>query len=136
MNWKLSIGILIFLIAAGLLIYNSTFNKSHLDVSEADIDFELSLTELFDEFSVDEIAAYKKYSEKVVLIQGNYNSMTSGEFDNLLLTDENGRIANCEMENEIVVEFSPGQRVKLKGLFIGYDDLMGELQFKKCSLIE
>ena len=28
-----------------------------------------------------------------------------------------------------------GKKVFVKGLFIGYDDLLGELQLKKCSIV-
>jgi hypothetical protein len=135
MNWKLTVGIIIFLIAAGIIIFNNTYNKPHLDVSEADSDFEIGLAELFDEFSADEMAATKKYAEKVILTEGIFKSSSEGEFTNILMEDSKGRIANCELEAKSPVNIEPGQKIKLKGLFIGYNDLMGELQMKKCTIL-
>lgn len=131
--------ILIALLVAaviGVIAVYFTYNKPHKDIAASDIDHQLSLSALIDEFEADPEAANLKYTEKVVAISATMNDMSDGEFTSLLLSDENGRMANCQMSEFDAAIFESGKSISLKGLFVGYDDLLGEVQLKKCTVLE
>ena len=47
-------------------------------------------------------------------------------------------IVNCELSNPGTIKVNTqniGKPISVKGLFVGYDDLLGEIQLKKCTII-
>mgnify|MGYP001138402094 CR=1 FL=1 len=129
--------LLIILIILGIALY--MYNKPHKDIAAAQIDYQLSLSVLFDEFSNNPEDASIKYSEKVIAIEGKMKNLEKNENAiQLFVVDDNGRLAICEMLEFDDTNFLEGNNVKVKGLFIGYDDdLLGpEIKFKKCTILE
>ena len=48
-------------------------------------------------------------------------------------------LANCEMDTlytNKIPSFTAEEEISVKGLFVGYDDLLGELQLKKCLIVK
>jgi len=136
MRRKLLIQIFILTVAivmvAGYLIYN----KPHRNILDEEAQFSLSLVEMNEEFLVDEDAAYKKYFNQVVEISGTAVSIdekANKRFDVVLKSQEiiaNGELISPDVQPAKLIE----QEVLLKGLFIGYDNLLEEIKLSKCSI--
>ena len=112
------------------------YNKPHRDILAEKAQFSLSLVEMNEEFLVDEDAAYKKYFNQVVEISGiavAINEKANKRYDVVLKSQ--GIIANGEL---IDIDVQPAklieQKVSLKGLFIGYDNLLEEIKLSECSI--
>ncbi len=140
MNWKIFVGL--FLVGvAGVFFAYRIYNKPHLDVSEADADYILNLSTLMDEFEDNPNNAQNKYTDKVVVVSGTVADFQLGELTSIILDDGQGLLANCEMsvdsdltKDQLENFLNSNEEVRLKGLFVGYEDLLGEVQLKKCSL--
>jgi hypothetical protein len=132
---KILIGIIILTIGGAVVAY-MMYNKPHKDIAAAKIDHSLNLAVLMDEFSNSPEEASSKYTSKVVAIDGLLKSIEKGTPTYILIEDDKGRIANCEMLGSLEANLNIGESVKVKGLFIGYEDLLEELQLKKCSILE
>ena len=136
MRRKLLIQIFILLAAivmvAGYLIYN----KPHRNILDEEAKFSLSLVEMNEEFLVDEDAAYKKYFNQVVEISGtavSINEKANERYDVVLKSREiiaNGELISPDVQPAKLIE----QEVLLKGLFIGYDNLLEEIKLSECSI--
>ena len=116
------------------------YNKPHRNIASAEADYELSADDLCSEFEKDVETASIKYADKVITFSGvisNVQQNQNGSY-NVLLKGRTGSI-NCETDPALDFDeenLSENTSVKIKGLCIGYDDLLQELQFKKCSIIQ
>lgn len=135
--WYLAFGLLL----AGVLIFSvyRYYNKPHREVWREEAAYRLHIDDIFREFQADEAAAFEKYNSRVIELQGTFSRMeASGESHILLLTGTAGN-ANCLMQAHDPSEHAKleeGQGVQLKGLFVGYDDLLSEIQLRDCRLID
>ena len=109
-------------------------------VSEEQIDLRTSIDKIVEDFEQNAEEAISHYSNKIILLQGSYRSLTTSEsgIKNLVLEGEY-QLANCELDLQSNTESTAlhtGDVLEVKGLFVGYDDLLGELQLKKCIIIK
>jgi hypothetical protein len=93
---------------------------------------------LMKEFLTNEGLATSKYLDKIVIVEGilKQNSSANG-FTVVVLEGQNATV-NCEMsleDSHNIDQLNQGDKLLVKGLFIGYDDLLGELQLKKCTIM-
>jgi len=111
-------------------------NKPHRNILEEEATYSLSLAEMNKEFLVDEDAAFKKYFNHVVEISGtaiSINEKTENRYDVVLKSQ--GILANGEIINaDNVIASLIQKEVRLKGLFIGYDNLLEEIKLSECSI--
>ena len=136
MRRKLFLQIFILLVAIVMTAGYFIYNKPHRNILDEQAQFSLSLTEMNEEFLVDEDAAYKKYYNQVVEISGTAVSINEKENAryNVVLKSE-AIIANGElMSPDVQLATLVDQEVLLKGLFIGYDNLLEEIKLSKCSI--
>lgn len=127
---------------AGLLIIVIGFiyfqyNKPHRNISSEDASYYVAVDSIFNEFALDESGAYEKYHQKVIVVSGEVNLVDKNDqgLFSVLLQGDMG-VANCELDPAENMEFwndQVGKQVRLKGLFVGYDDLLQELQLKECK---
>ena len=126
------------IIIAGIVLTYYLYNKPHVNVSKQQVDHEVTLDKLLVEFNTDINAANQKYADKILLLTGVLHSDPGIDKTDFVLSSENG-IANCELDsqyNETLRNYKPGDQLRVKGIFVGYDDLLGELQLKKCMITE
>lgn len=135
---KILVIAVIGIIIAGIVIAYYLYNKPHVNVSEEKIDYEMVLDQLLVEFSTDMNAANQKYADKILLLTGILHTDPETGGTGFVLSGENG-VANCELDSqyiETLKNHTAGDQLKVKGIFVGYDDLLGELQLKKCMITE
>lgn len=123
----------------GIYVIYSMYNKPHQNITETPADYSLTVEAFYGEFSADEIEATSKYNDKVIALDGKVSRVNlSGDGLAYIVLTGNGATVNCEFVQENVQgidENNVGEQVTIKGLFVGYDDLLGEIQLRKCSII-
>lgn len=129
----------IILAVYGFYVIYSTYNKPHKIISELPADFHLSADDMMQEFIINESLAISKYLDKIIAIDGNLKLIGPADAELMsIVLHGNMAIVNCELSSADVKEIGErtiGDELSVKGLFIGYDDLLGELQLKKCTII-
>jgi len=130
------IGLIIFVVVIALASALYMYNKPHMDIRSANPDYSTTIEKLMQEFGANQQGAFEKYSGKVLLVRGQIESLSAaGNGPKSVLMAEGEYHANCEMDSLFKTEQTPliaGDSVDIKGLFVGFDDLLGELQLKKC----
>ena len=130
----------IIIIIFGALYAYYMFNKPHINVQKQDADFEISGDAILNDFLSDPSAANIKYSGKIILVDGTLNSEISENtaVKSILISSEEA-IINCELDSTQMTDihkFTKGDQIYVKGIFVGYDDLLGELQINNCYIVE
>lgn len=135
----LFIALAVIIFCYGLYVVYAMYNKPHQNIAATPADYQLTVNEIFREFSADETQATLKFSDKVIALSGSVNKVQAHEDGpSYVLLTGNGAVVNCEISHENSMEISDGnigEQLTMKGLFVGYDDLLGEIQLKKCSII-
>jgi hypothetical protein len=125
---------------AAALIYVFYYNKPHRDIKREAADFELTAGELVREFIADEGAAHQKFNERVILLRGDVKQVIDRrEGFSIVLIDGQEGLINCEFNESYDVlteKIDEGETATIKGLYIGYNDLLHEIQLKQCTLEE
>ncbi|QNL20476.1 hypothetical protein HZR84_00415 [Hyphobacterium sp. CCMP332] len=135
MNWKVFLG-LVLIVIIGLFVVYKIYNKPHKDIASAQVDYETHLSALIDEFEQKPDESNSKYTDKVLMIEATMSDIQDGEHVHLFLSDGGMGIANCEMLEKSKDFFKKDETVKIKGLFVGYDDLIEPtITLKKCSVL-
>ncbi|MGK0252920.1 MAG: hypothetical protein ACI9OE_000373 [Mariniflexile sp.] len=119
--------ILIILCVLGLLVYKYLY-QNHRDIANETSIYSLSALDISNEFAVNPVASESKYLNKTIEISGvvtNYNS-------NNLTLNEN---VFCLFSKNIQIEFLNNSQIKIKGRFIGYDDLLEQIKLDQCNII-
>lgn len=126
--------LVVLLVILVSLVY--VYNKPHRDVVGESPAFELPLLELHNEFATNETEANEKYFNKVVVISGTLTSLDKKEGGRYnFVLDASGKTASGEII-ELGEEPSLGKEIKVKGLFIGYENLLEEIQLSECTIVK
>lgn len=117
-----------FVIITAVLIYNYVY-KSHRDISNEKESFAISVIDLKNDYRKNDSLANAKYLDKTIVI---YGKITSLDLANRLLSVDTSLSA---IMKESGVSINLNDSIKLKGRFIGYDDLLEEFKMDECSVI-
>ena len=97
------------------------------DVSKATIHFTVNATEFVEEFSNDLESSEKKYHEAILVVEG---VVTEVEVEGITLNE--GVFCKLSSTEDIKVNTT----IKVKGLYIGFDDLLEIVKIDQCSIVE
>ena len=129
------IGALLLAVCIASAVY-FVYNKPHRNILDEKAKYTLSLIDMNEEFLTNEDSAYNKYFDQIVEVSGKAISLTKkekGGYDAVL--ESQGSIINGEIaSNDIQIADFLDKEVALKGLFIGYDNLLEEIKLSKCSI--
>ena len=127
---KKNIVIFIVFLTIGFLGYRYLFGGGRDYASEEAIKI-ISLDSIFSEFNKNETSANKIYLNKVIEISGKITQVDADS--NSILIDEKVYAAfkKSNFKNLILNE-----NIKVKGRFLGYDDLLEELKIDNCTIIK
>lgn len=117
-----------FVIITAVLIYNYVY-KSHRDISNEKESFAISVIDLKNDYRKNDSLANAKYLDKTIVI---YGKITSLDLANRILSVDTSLSAILK---ESGVSLNLNDSIKLKGRFIGYDDLLEEFKMDECSVI-
>ncbi len=127
------------LLFAAIALGYYMYNKPHINVLKENVDYVVSVDSVVHEFLVDVEKSNLKYHDKIIQITGKFSSQSVSEshLATIVIKGED-RLVNCEMDSLYAKDlpiFQPDDEITIKGLFVGYDDLLEELQLKKCLYI-
>jgi hypothetical protein len=120
MNRWLIIGVVVFLVISGVVVY-SIFFKSHRSVAD-EVAIQISATELFDRFETNETEMNSLYLDKVIEVNGEVSEIIfnqDGRTVIILATSSPMFGVNCTMEGDSE-GIEVGSIVSIKGICIGY----------------
>ena len=129
MNRKTKI-VLASILGLGLVLfvaYKIMLTSGARDLETEKTEFTVSTKEIVNEFATD-TSATTKYLNKAIEIKGVVTQIE----DKQLILDG---VVICAMKNAVTPE-SKDKLITVKGRFLGYDDLMGELKLDECSIIK
>lgn len=119
----------VFVIFGGFLLYKYIY-KEHRNIANETESFVVTVVDLKEDFSKNDSLANAKYLDKTIVI---YGKITSMDLSNKMLMIDTSLAAVIKDNN---VELKQNDSIKLKGRFIGYDDLLEEFKMDECSIIE
>lgn len=122
-KWSALLIIIIFAFLAYLYLY-----KDHRDIDKEKAEHSLSSADLFKNFSVDPINSEKKYLNKTIEVTGKITNQSK----NTITLDQ---IVFCQFTNTSTLSLQMDSQIKVKGRFIGFDDLVEEVKLDQCSII-
>ncbi|WP_395360408.1 OB-fold protein [Gaetbulibacter aestuarii] len=116
--------VLILALVLGYLIYNYIYHE-HRNIQEEPAEFVMNSNDLEAEFYANPKASEQKYLNKIIEVQGN-------------LTDQNK--LDLTLNNKVFCQFDSqldslkSNNIKVKGRFIGYDDLLDLIKMDHCKI--
>jgi hypothetical protein len=125
--------LLLFVVCAFLLgsILFFYVYKEHRDISKESAKFTITVDQLHEQFQVNDSLSNATYADQTIIVSGIVSSIDSES--NAVILDEKLYLTFNINEN---INFQSNQSVKIKGRFVGYDDLLDELKMDQCKLIE
>jgi len=135
--------IILIIVAAGIIIGGLAllyvFRHSKTGGITAKPDFELTVTNLFNNYSKDEIASNKKFLGKILQVDGLVDAI-SNDSTGITVTffcdslGMNGVIcALGDDQTKKVKDFKKGSKIALKGQCDGFNS---DVRINRCSIIE
>lgn len=122
--------ILSFIVLVAFCYINFYVYKDHRDINSESASFTVSVTKLHDEFLKDANTGTKKYADKTI---ETYGSITSLDLEsNTIVLDKK---LSVTMVDKISNDFKVDQKIKIKGRFVGYDDLLEELKMDQSTIL-
>ena len=125
---KITIGILLVVLSAGAGIYFYMY-KGHRDIAKEDSAFILKVSELTQQYSAAVGATNKKYLDKTIEVAGTITAIDTSNHS--VVIDEK---LSAVFKDSVLPNFSVRKAIKIKGRFIGYDDLLEEFKMDQVSL--
>ncbi|WP_395062002.1 hypothetical protein [Flavobacterium sp.] len=130
MKKKIVLIAFIIIVAGATSIYFYAY-KDHRDIARESADYVVSVSQMQTEFSTNDSLSYNKYQDKTIEISGK---ITAIDIESRGITVDEKLFAT--FKNALPKEISNGQLVKIKGRFLGYDDLLEEFKIDQTTIIE
>jgi len=121
---------IVVLIAAGVGLYFYAY-KGHRDIATEDADYELTVSGLSKEFSEGDSLANSKYADKTIQIYGKVTNIDLPS--HTIIIDEK---LSAEFTDSILPKINLQDPIKIKGRFVGYDDLLEEYKVDQAAKAE
>ena len=120
--------ILIAVVAVSIYLY---IYKDHRNIATETADFSITVSTLQKEFTTNDSLAIQKYQDKTIQISGK---LTSIDIENKAIVVDEKVYAN--FLNAVPSSLSVGKLIKVKGRFLGYDDLVEEFKIDQTIIIK
>ena len=118
--------VLVIVLIFGFVGYKYVY-KDHRDVSSEEASFKITLADLKADFEKNDSIANTKYLDKAIAIYGEVTSLDLET--NEIIVDSN---LSATINGKVNVK--KGDKVTVKGRFIGYDDLLEEYKMDNCVI--
>lgn len=128
MTKKILLGISLFL-AIAISVYLYTY-KGHRDISSETADYVVTISQLKKEFTSNGSLAYAKYQDKTIELTAQITTIDA-ESIGIVLEDK----VFATFKDSLPKSIASGKTVKIKGRFLGYDELLEVFKIDQCSVI-
>lgn len=126
LKFKLLLGISSVMIVTIFALYFYLY-QSHRNIQSEEAAFEISVSELGKNFATDAVSSSATYADQTITI---YGKVTALDLHQNIITLDDKLIALTS--NDEIDKVNKGDLVKVKGRFIGYDELFEELRMDQC----
>ncbi|MGM5469270.1 OB-fold protein [Flavobacteriaceae bacterium LMO-SS05] len=116
--------IILVLLVLVYLVYNYIYQE-HRNIESETSEFVMNSIDIANEFAINPSASEKKYLNKTIEIKGTITELN----DTDLTLDHT---VFCQFDSKIKIDTD---NVKVKGRFIGYDDLLEQIKLDQCSIL-
>lgn len=130
LKFRLGLGVALVLLSAIVVLYFYVY-QSHRDIDAEKAAFETSVIELSQRFINNPDSSTVTYADQTISIYGN---VTALDLKQNTITLDNKLIAIASKDEMHSAKI--GELLKLKGRFIGYDELFNELRMDQCTIEE
>lgn len=120
--------ILIVLCIVVVIIGYRYVYQDHRDIATETSLYKLTALDISNEFAINPIASENKYLNKTIEVSGNISDKNPQN-----ITIE-GKVF-CQFSDKIQTDLKTDQ-IKIKGRFIGYDDLLEQVKLDQCTIID
>lgn len=126
---KIILTLFFLFLIVGFSVYFYVY-QSHRNISLEKAEFVITPQVLSAEFKKNEDVANQKYLNKTIVVSGKISNL---DFENKVVSIDTILSAICTTNN---VHFKINDTIRIKGRFIGYDDLLNEFKMDQCILME
>lgn len=112
-------------ISACLYLY-----KGHRDIGSETADYTLTVSELEREFTSNDSLAYIKYQDKTIELSARVTSIDKAGNGIVM-----GEKVFVTFKNRLPQTIISGKSLKIKGRFLGYDELLQEFKIDQSSVV-
>lgn len=123
--------ILLVILAGGFLTYNYLY-QGHRDIGSEDPEFTMTVKELEIEFVSNDSLANRTYGNQTIEIDGKVTAFDAAS--GTLTIDE--KLSAVLKKKKVKNPITTGQSIKIKGRFLGYDDLVDELKMDQVTVLK
>jgi hypothetical protein len=125
--------LILFLFAVLALATASYFYiyKNHRNITTESAEFVLTVNKLKQEFAENDSLAFKKYQNKTIEISGKITNIDQ-ENKSITVDTQLFLITIDSIPKKIITN----KIIKVKGRFLGYDDLLEEFKLDQATIIE
>lgn len=128
MNKKIAFSILILLLMA-FAIYRYTYQE-HRNISNEKASYTTTVPALEKEFAVNDSLAFSKYQNKTIEVIGKVTKLDP-ENKAVILDHKVFVTFNDSLPKDILLD----KKTRIKGRFLGYDELLEEFKIDQSSII-
>jgi hypothetical protein len=133
---KILLGVVLLIALAGIGVSIHLFRMQHKDLGKAKPDFVITAVDLQKAFEDNEAAATAKYVKKIIEIEGEVESVKTGEANILNVTIKSGSDLSSVICTFVPAtdpaKFSAGSRVTVRGECSGY---LMDVLMNNCVLV-
>lgn len=122
--------LLLFIAVAAVSLYLYIY-KDHRDIATETADFSIKVSSLKAEFIANDSIATAKYQDKAIQIEGK---LTTVDTESKSITVDEKLFAT--FMNNFPEGVTVGKIIKIKGRFLGYDDLLEEFKMDQTVIVE
>ena len=126
LKFRLLLGSVIGLLLSIITLYFFMY-QSHLDIASENAVFETSVSELSQSFINNPDFSTATYADQTISIFGNVTALDLKQ-NSITLDDK----LIALLTKEEIKKVKNGDLIKVKGIFIGYDELFEELRMDQC----
>lgn len=119
--------LLAVLAVISIFIYNYIY-QNHRNINNENAEYNLTSVDILNKFSIDPVNSEKKYLNKTIEVIGTITNQTK----NTMTLDH---VVFCQFTTNINIQLKDNSQIKIKGRFIGYDDLLEEIKLDQCNII-
>nr|WP_315151701.1 hypothetical protein [uncultured Flavobacterium sp.] len=129
MKKKILLGISLLLVIISLgLVYLYSY-KAHRDISLEKVDYVVTISGLEREFTANERSAYTKYQNKIIELTATVSAIDPTSKGIVL-----GGKVFATFKDSLPKKITSGKTLKIKGRFLGYDELLDEFKIDQSSV--
>lgn len=128
MNKKLLYGILIVLLAS-LALFRYTY-QNHRNISAEKASYTISVPDLEKEFATNDSLALLKFQDQTIEITAEVTAVDN-EIKAIILEN----ILFATFKDSLPQNILSCKKIRIKGRFLGYDELLEEFKMDQCSII-